>query len=362
MSVAVATASGARATAAIAPSGAPYTATVLHRHADFLALEAEWRELHAAAERPFTWQRHRWLRLSWELVWRRPFNRLRIVLIRDRAGQLVMAGAFVLYFYRLVPTLQLLGSGTPQIDDVLWRPSGDTDAQATLLLDTLIRHRGGAPMLRIERIREDSPLLAAIAARGLRRRVKGKAIVAPHIPLSQHPDFDTYLGGLSQSLRSDHRRRLRRLAEIPGYRCGHEGGDAAREALRWSFDTKREWLERRGERAPWLVSGHVDRFATAFLESTDDVPETWIATMRFGGRIAASTITFVERDVAIFWKIAHDPEYAKHSPGRTLTLEEVRRAFDRGLAEFDLGQGTVEWKRRLTSEQRIVTSQRIWLS
>src|SRR5690606_10595786 len=59
-------------------SGAPYTATVLHRFADFLALEPEWRELHAAAERPFTWQRHRWLRLSWELVWRRPLNRLRI--------------------------------------------------------------------------------------------------------------------------------------------------------------------------------------------------------------------------------------------------------------------------------------------
>lgn len=341
-------------------SGPPYTATVLHRYADLLALEAEWRELYAAAGRPFTWQRHRWLRLSWELVWRSPLTRLRIILIRDRSGRLVMAAVFVIYFYRLVPTVEFLGSRTPQCDDVLWRPSPDTAIQAELLLDTLIRHRGGAPMLRVLRIRDDSPLRAAAIARGLRRQVK-EELASPYLRLAGYPDYATYFAGLSHNIRVDHRRRLRRLAEMPGFTYTHDTGEAGREALRWSFDTKREWLVQGQHRAPWLESGLIDRFVAAFLDGEDDVPETWIATLRVGDRIVANAATFIERDVAIYFKIAHEPDYGKHSPGRTLTLNEIEYAFGRGLAEFDLGQGTVEWKRRLTTRERLVTSERIWL-
>ncbi len=341
-------------------SGAPYTATVLHRYADFLALEPEWRELHAAAERPLTWQRHRWLRLSWELVWRRPLNRLRIILIRDSVGRLVMAGAFVIYLYRLVPTVGFLGSGTPQADDVLRRSSPDTAAQAALLLETLIRHRGGAPMLRLPRIRADSPLRAATIARGLRRRVKDE-VGAPYLRLADFPDYESYIASLSQSVRSDHRRRVRRLAEMPGYSFRYDTGEGARAALRWSFDTKREWLERRGSRAGWLTSGLIDRFLPAYLDGSDDVPETWVATMRVGDRIIANGLAFREGDLVIFSKVAHDPEYGKQSPGRTLTLNLIGEAYARGLAEFDLGHATVEWKRRLARRERTVTSERVWL-
>src|SRR5690606_8642777 len=124
----------------------------------------EWRALFAAAERPLTVLRHRWLRLSWALIWRRPFNRLRIVLVRNEAGALVMAGAFVIRLYRMVPTVEFLNSGTPQVEDILWRPSPDTAAQAELLLDALIRSVGFAPMLRVARLRGESPLKAAVAA------------------------------------------------------------------------------------------------------------------------------------------------------------------------------------------------------
>lgn len=342
------------------PAAAPFTATVLRRYEDFLALEAEWRALFDAAERPSTYQRHRWLRLGWELAWRSPLNRLRVILIRDASGQLVMAGAFVIYFYRLVPTVAFLNSGTPQSEDVLWRPSPDTAAQAALLLDTLVGVSGLAPMLRVLRIRDDSPFKAAAISRGLRRTVKEK-LASPYLRLGDHPDYESYFETLSHNIRVDHRRRLRRLDEMPGFAYRHETGEAAREALRWSFDTKREWLIKRGRSARWLTNGQIDRFLLAYLDGSDDVPETWVATFRVGDRIIASTISFIERDQVIFCKIAHDPDYGKHSPGRTLTLREIEQAYGRGLAEFDFGQGTVEWKRRLTNSERLVTSERIWL-
>lgn len=342
------------------PAATPFTATVLRRYEDFLALEAEWRELFEAAEQPSTYRRHRWLRLGWELVWRSPFNRLRIILIRDASGQLVMAGAFVIYFYRLVPTVTFLNSGTPQSEDVLWRPSPDTAAQAGLLLDTLVRVSGLAPMLRVLRIRDDSPFKTAAISRGLRHRTK-ETLACPYLRLGDHPDYESYFASLSQNIKVDHRRRLRRLDEMPGFAYRHETGEAAREALRWSFDTKREWLVERKRSASWLESGQIDRYLLAYLEGSDDVPETWVATFRVGDRIIASTVSFIERDQVIFSKIAHDPDYGKHSPGRTLTLREIEQAFGRGLAEFDFGQGTVEWKRRLTGTERLVTSERIRL-
>lgn len=341
------------------PAGA-YTATVLRRYEDFLALEPEWRALFAAAERPITFQRHRWLRVSWEVFWRRPFNRLRIILIRDGAGTLVMAGAFLIRPYRLVPTVEFLNSGTPQVDDLLWRPSPDTAAQAELLLDTLIRNAGLAPMLRVLRLRDDSPFKAAVAARGLRSRIR-ETLSSPYIPLDAFRGYEHYFSTLSPKLKADHRRRMRRLTERPEFSYTHDTGEAARDAIRWSLATKRDWLAEHGRTARWLSDGLIDRFLGRFLDGEDDVPETWIGTFRLGSRIMANSICFVEREVVHYTKIAHDPEYSTQSPGRTLTLNEIERSFGRGLAEFDMGQGTVEWKRRLAPAERLVTSERIRL-
>ena len=57
----------------------------------------------------------------------------------------------------IAPRAFLIASGS---EDVLWRPSPDTAAQADLLLGALIRNTGIAPMLRVLRFR-DSPLKAA---------------------------------------------------------------------------------------------------------------------------------------------------------------------------------------------------------
>lgn len=338
----------------------PFTATVLRRYAEFLALEPEWRELFGAAERPITYLRHRWLRLCWELVWRRPLNRLRIILIRDRAGTLVMAGVFVIYLYRLVPTVEFLNSRTPQYEDLLWRPSADTAAQAGLLLDTLRRSVGLAPMLRVLRLRDDSPFRAATVASGLRRSIR-ETLSSPYVPLRDYRDFEHYFSTLSHNLTVDHRRRMRRLTEMPGFRYSHDTGAEAEAAIGWQLATKRDWLVERGRTAKWLSSGLIDRFLARFLEESDDVPETWVGSFRLGERIIANTVSFVERDVVTFFKLAHDPEYGKQSPGRTLSLNEIERAFGRGMAEFDMGQGTVEWKRRLAPAERLVTSERIRL-
>jgi CelD/BcsL family acetyltransferase involved in cellulose biosynthesis len=335
-----------------------FTVTVLRSFGAFCAIEAEWRELFAAAAHPTPFLRHRWLRFSWELRWRRFPNRLRVILIRQR-GVLMMAGAFVLGVRRLKPLFEFLASGTPQYHDLLWRPSDSTELQAELLLDALLQATVLQAKIATRYLRDLSALRAAIRSAELEQRVLLEW-PSPYVALAEYADFPSYLGSLSSSLRSDHQRRLRRFADT-GVVYTKETGAAASEVLQWCFDSKRSWLDRTHQEADWLSSGHVDRFFTSFIDGEDDVPETWVASLRTDGRILAASLVFIERDAAFFSKISHDPEFASHSPGRTLTLLLIESAFQRRLAEFDLGVGALEWKQRLRPTMRTSTIESIRL-
>jgi CelD/BcsL family acetyltransferase involved in cellulose biosynthesis len=325
------------------------TVTVLRSWRAFLAIETEWHELFVAAAHPTPFLRHRWLRLSWELGSRRFPNRLRVILVHQH-GQLVMAGAFVLGMRRLKPQFEFLASGTPQYHDVLWRPSDSTERQADLLLEALLVETTLQAKLATRYLRDISPFRPAMRSAGLEQRVQHEW-PCPYIALDEHADFTGYLGSLSANLRNDHLRRLRRFAET-GVTYGHETGDDAREVVQWCFDSKRNWLDRTGQEADWLRNGHVDRFFKAFIEQGADGAETWVASLRRDGRVIAASLVFIERDAAFYSKITHDPEFASFSPGRTLTLLLIESAFRRGLAEFDLGVGALDWKQRLQPTMR----------
>lgn len=329
--------------------------TVLDRFEDFLAVEPEWRELFEAAAAPHFSLRHGWLRLGWQLAEQGARHRFRVVLVRQ-ANELVMAGAFAFGWRRITPTVSFSGSTMPQYNDVLWRPSPDTARHAELLLAAL--RRGPLPRrLRFDRMPAASPFLAALRSAGCSGRAATPLPIA-YIRTADHAGFAGYYGGLSQSLRDDHSRRLRRLAEQPGFRLGLETGDAARTALDWMFDTKRDWLARKQKSARWLSSGLVDRFFPALLDSSD-APELLVFTLRLGALAAAALVT-VERGHAVLHHVAHDPAFDKHSPGRTLSLELVRLVFERGLAELDFGQVNA-WKRRFQPAYRDLAEEYLWI-
>lgn len=339
--------------------GTGLTVSVLKSFKAFCAIEAEWRELFAVAARPTPFLRHRWLRLSWQLHARRFPNRLRVILVRQ-GGVLMMAGAFVLGVQRLKPQFEFLASGTPQYHDVLWSPSDSTAAQAELLLATLCSGTLLQAKISTLYLRDGSPLRAAAQAGGLEQRVLHEW-ASPFVPLRAYADFQGYLGTLSPNLRNDHNRRLRRLAELPGFRYTLETGELAREVVQWCFDSKRNWLARTNQEADWLSDRLIDRFFAAFLDGDDDVPEMWAASLRGEGGIFAAALVFIERDAAFYSKMTHDPAFSRQSPGRTMTLLLIESAFQRGLSEFDLGVGGLEWKQRLQPTMRTSTVESIRL-
>ncbi len=334
------------------------TVEVLRDLRAFLALREDWEALRARARFASVFLSHKWLRLSWELTWRRPFNRLRIVLVRDN-GRLVMAGAFVLYLFNGWPAIGFLNSGTPQHDDVLYEPSAETEARARALLLALRSSVAFPRTLRSQRLREDCPLRAAAAAMGLVSRTRNR-LIAVSLDLSRHASYEAYLGQLSKRTREGHRRQLKRLEALEGFRYRRETGDNRFEAIAWLFERKRRWAIEKGVAADWLQNRHIDRFTDRLLHG-DDAPDFWVLTMRLGPRIIAAKLCFLERDTLNYSKITHDPEFDTYSPGFTANVLMIRDAFEAGFTRIDLGQGNFETKRRLSKQTHEVLVERIEL-
>jgi len=336
----------------------PVEVTVLRRYDDFLAIEAEWQALFAAGQTPWPYLRHSWLRACWEFA-RWPLDRLRVILVRE-GGTLVMGGVFVIGFHRLTPVVRFLGSGLPQVEDLLWRPSPDIAAQAEALLTAL---RGECRLPRILRtvtLPATSPLLAATRAQGLRHR-DNTGRPSYHVPLATFPDYPTYLRSTGHSLRLDHGRRVRRLAELGAVEYRQERGAEGLAALPWLFDTKRAWLEERQYHAPWLKRRYIDQFFARLL-AWPDAPPWWLATLRLDGRIIAASLCFSERGLWVFSKLAHDPAEGRFSPGRTVTMMMLETAFAAGgVTTVDLGATGNNWKPRIATGRDRLLAERIRL-
>jgi len=332
------------------------TAEVLRDYPSFLALREEWEGLRARARYAPVSLSHKWLRLSWEMRWRRFPNQLRIVLIREQ-GQLVMAGAFVAFLFRGWPAVNFLDSGSPQHDDVLYVASDTTEEQARLLLSALRRSLPLPMTLRARRLQDDCPLRAAARALGWRSRTRGQ-VKAVTLDLTRFARFEDYLQSLSRKTREGHRRQLRRLRALPDFSFRHEAGEERFVALRWLLDHKREWLERRGLKGDWLKTGSFDRFVDRLLRD-EDAPEFWVLTMRTGQRIIAATLCLSERETLNYSKITQDPEFDPMSPGFTTNVLMIREAFAAGFQRIDFGHGNYDTKSRLTKQTHDVMTERI---
>lgn len=322
----------------------------------FLALHDEWEALRARARFATVFLSHKWLRLGWEQRWRRFPNQLRIVLVRD-GGELVMAGAFVVYLFNGWPAVHFLDSGSPQSDDVLYLPSGDVPAQARALLAALRASLPFPMTLRANRLRDDCPLLLATEALGWRLRTR-QHIPSVTLELTDYPDFEAYLQSMSTKTRSGHRRHLRQLMALDGFSFRHETGEERFAVMRWLLDRKREWLVRRNLGAEWLTDRSFDRFSDALLRG-DDAPPFWVLSMRIGERIIAAKICFIERETLNYSKITQDPEFDRFSPGFTMNVLMIREAFAAGIARIDLGHGNPHTKSRLSKRKHQVMAARI---
>lgn len=93
-----------------------------------------------------------------------------------------------------------------------------------------------------------------------------------------------------------------------------------------------------------LIRAVLDRREPAFLGR--------FSSLRIDGRIVAGLLTLQSGGVSHAWFIAHDPAFARFSPGMVLIVELTRVLAEAGGTEFDLGPGEYPFKQRLCDRTR----------
>jgi CelD/BcsL family acetyltransferase involved in cellulose biosynthesis len=292
-------------------------------HDSIAPLAAEW---DALADRtgaaPFT-------RPGWIEAWWRAFGggrgRLEILALR-RDGRL----AGVLPLVRLG---NVVSSTTSDWMSAYDPPAEDGDAAAALAA-ALFASRPRRVELRqlpLGHAVRESCTEAALAT-GY-RLVEGPVERAPYVPLSG--DWERYQAGLDRKLRSEIRRRRRRLEEQGELRLEvSDGGERLDELLAEGF--RLEAAAWKGEAGTAIASDAAT--LRYYREGADWARRRGIlrlAFLRLDGRPLAFDYCLEEAGVHYLLKIGYDPAFRRFGPGVIMREAMVARAFAAGLSRYE---------------------------
>jgi CelD/BcsL family acetyltransferase involved in cellulose biosynthesis len=173
---------------------------------------------------------------------------------------------------------------------------------------------------------------AAAATRGY-RLVDGPVERSPYVALEG--GWETYEAGLDRKLRSEVRRRRRRLEE-QGELCVEvlDGSERLRQLLDEGF--RLEAAAWKGEAGTAILS---DAGTFQYYRDAADWASRRgilrLAFLRLDGRPLAFDYCLEEAGVHYLVKIGYDPAFRKYGPGVILRHEMLSRAFSSGLSRYE---------------------------
>lgn len=131
----------------------------------------------------------------------------------------------------------------------------------------------------------------------------------------------------------------------------------AQSSERADFETLLAWknaqLKRSGQpeiwAAPWIA-----QTLNASFETRDSKFGGALFTLSVHGKLAAAAFCLRSPRTLHFWIVAHDCAYDAYSPGVQLARWIAGWAGDNGIAELDFGPGDYQYKRQLSTGQRLL--------
>lgn len=131
----------------------------------------------------------------------------------------------------------------------------------------------------------------------------------------------------------------------------------AQSTERADFETLLAWknaqLRRTGQpeiwAAPWIA-----QTLNACFDTREAKFGGALFTLSVGGKMAAGAFCLRSPKVLHFWIVAHDNAFDAYSPGVQLARWIAGWAGDHGIAELDFGPGDYQYKRQLSTGQRML--------
>ena len=320
---------------------APLTCSIVSDDKSFGALRSEWESLfcRAAVQTPFL--RYSWLRLCWNRNRKVSETHLFIVVVRDDDRPVLIAPLL-----RRRGILSFLNSNTPQYNDILVEDSPYALAYVKFFWETLVATRTSKRFAALW-VRNNSSFVKCLSQFTQPSRLA--AYRATFVDLQEFSDWSAYLGSLSKKLRSDHGRQLRRLTKRGCVDVRMASSHNLPRDMAWLFDHKREWLVKNGKSADWVAAPETEALFTSAAEEGRGAGRTELIVLSVDGSTAAAVLSFREGSTLYLSKIAYDSAWHTYSPGRTLVLLTIERAFQEGIKRCELMTGRGSWKEKLTN-------------
>lgn len=281
------------------------------------------------------------VRRGWVQAWQDAFGRRRVVLLTARhAGALVGAIPLQLRYGVL--------SSPTNWHSPEFTLLAESDQVRGTLLEALVSRNGRWLQLSFvdhDLAREIEALASVTRGQQSLSRVVERG---PYIDLSG--SFEHFAAGLSSHMRSEMRRKRRRLGDLGEVTLQvHEKADV--DALEEFFRIEATgWKGSQGtaiDRNP-----ATRRFYQDVARWTAD--EGWfrLALLRVGDRTVAGDFSVQHNGVAYILKTGFDTDLRRFSPGKLLRMEMVKRAFADGLSRYELLGVEDAWKLEWTSLAR----------
>ncbi len=175
-----------------------------------------------------------------------------------------------------------------------------------------------------------------------------------HYYLPRQVSWETYQKSLSQNVRGDARRRLRRLQErFKVTFIHHQGVEIGWEDMETIFA-----LNEHG-RYPHLYRSESERaFQRCLLELTCGQGWPEIFMLYLDNQPAAYRYGFNFANRFEDWRNGIDMHLSEHAPGKVLLWLTLENCIQRGLSEIDFLRGEEEYKTRWRTQARVYTQLR----
>ncbi len=334
------------------PSSLPALShSIVRDEMSFAELEFEWDGLYRRALSQTPFLRYPWVRLCWERHREVCGTQLFIVVVRDDRRPVLIAP-----FVVRSDDMFFLDSLTPQYNDVLIEDSVRASSYVSYLCQTI----AGIGHLRrfvSAWVRADSPFAKHLVTVG--RSVKTTAFKACFIDLAKFGEWEAYLQSFSRKLRRDHGRQLRNLESRGPVKFRMADASSLDHDVAWLFAQKRQWLDQKRRASDWLRTHETEAFFAAAAREGLGSNRTWLTALSTDSGIVAAMLSFREGPDLYMSKIAHDPAWGAYSPGRTLLLLTIQRAFQHGVLKCDLMTGRSALKEVLATGSTAVLNQKI---
>jgi CelD/BcsL family acetyltransferase involved in cellulose biosynthesis len=301
----------------------------------YRALRPEWLALMERMARPAIFQAPDFLR-----IWARSFAAgaaaagLCTLLVRN-GGQPVLIWPIIIERRGTAAIARGAGSPVGQYEDVVLAPGPEGEAAIAAAFSALAES-GEADLLRLDRVRDDSPLLPFLAGQSA---AIGETDVAPYADLPRD-GFDAFMAGVKPRVQRHQRRRARQLAELGEVRFAVAEDSAT--AASWMAETmvlKRRWLEETGRLSGAFIDGRTTDCMTALagaLAAPGGTLRLLVVRLEVGGRTAAMSAGIIGGGAYHLYIGAFHPDFARFGAGNILTERTLAWCCEAGLTRYDM--------------------------